>query len=306
MRLKKRITRGFVSQLSCLMQKLAGYLSLPMGIKLGSYLAGKAFYLLGKERQKTLHSLELALGKEKTSQELQQIAFSSYQNLGKSYFETLNFSKLSKDELWQLVKLEGKEHLEVALAQGKGVLCISAHLGNWELIPAYISRCLGKKSNVVARRINNEGINTSLLELRSQWGVNTILRDSGFATQRQILRVLARNEILGLLMDQDANVDGVFVDFFGRPAYTPKGPLILALATGAAILPIFTTRQADNTHKITFLPIYQINLTGDKKADILYNTAQLNQIIEAQIRQTPDQWVWMHQRWKRKPPSPAL
>jgi KDO2-lipid IV(A) lauroyltransferase len=156
---------------------------------------------------------------------------------------------------------------------------------------------------VIARRVNNEGVNRSLLQLRSQLGVNTILRETGFGSQRQILGALARNEILGILMDQDTKVDGVFVDFFGRPAYTPKGPVALALATGAVLLPVFILRQPDDTHKISFLPIYQLQLSGDKEADMLRNTAQLTRIIEEQIRQTPQQWVWMHQRWRRQPPS---
>ncbi len=303
MKLKTKITRGVVYQLSRLGQKLADCLSLSAGVKLGKYLAGVAFYLLGQERQKTLRSLQLAWGEEKTPQELQQIALLSYQNLGKCFFELINLPKLGKAELQDLVKLEGQEHLETALAKGKGVLCITAHLGNWELLAAYVAKCLGQKVNVIARRVNNEGANNSLLELRSRCGVSTILREKGFASQRLILRALANNEMLGILMDQDTKVDGVFVDFFGRPAYTPKGPVTLALATGAVLLPVFIIRQPDDTHKLSFLPIYQLQLSGDKEADILENTAQLTRIIEEQIRQAPQQWAWMHQRWKRQPPS---
>ncbi len=302
MKLKKRITRGFVYQLSRLGQKLADCLSVSAGIKLGNYLAGKAFYLLGKERRKTLRSLQLAFKEEKTPQELEQIALLSYQNLGKSFFELLNLPKFTETELQRLVKLEGEEHLEAALAKDKGVLCVTAHLGNWELLATYMARCLGHKANVIARRVNNEGVNNALLDLRSKCGVHTILREAGFASQRQILRALAKNELLGILMDQDTDVDGVFVDFFGQPAHTPKGPVALALATGATLLPVFITRQPDDTHKLTVLPIYQLQLTGDKEADILKNTAELTHMIEKQIRKTPEQWVWMHQRWKRKSP----
>ncbi len=299
MKLKKRITRGFIYKLSCFGQAIAGSMSLQTGIKLGRYVAGKAFYLLGKEREKTLRSLQLALGDQKTPPELHKIALASYQNLGKSYFELINFPKLGP-KIQDLVEFKGREHLDAALARGKGVLCITAHLGNWELLAAYVAS-LGYKVNVIARRVNNEKVNETLLDLRSQLGVNTILRESGFSSQRQILRALKNNELLGMLIDQDTKVDGVFVDFFGRPAYTPIGPVSLAMSTGAALIPVFVVRQPDDTHKLTFHPIYELKLTGNKEDDILNNTIKLTNIIEEQIRQIPEQWVWMHQRWKRQP-----
>lgn len=301
MKLKKRITRGAVFKLLQFGQSLANSLSLKTGIKLGKCLASIPFYLLTKEREKTLRSLQLAWGDEKTPQELRQVAIASYQNLGKSCMELLNLPKLDKSGLQRLVKFEGQENLDAALAQGKGALCITAHLDNWELLAAYVAS-LGKyKVNVIARRVNNERANEALLKLRSQLGVNTILRESGFSSQKQIIRALNNNELLGILMDQDTKVDGVFVDFFGRPAYTPVGPVALSMATGAPIIPVFITRQPDDIHKLTFYPIYQMKSTGDKETDIITNTAALNKIIEEQIRKVPDQWVWMHQRWKRQP-----
>ncbi|MBI5788157.1 MAG: lysophospholipid acyltransferase family protein [Candidatus Schekmanbacteria bacterium] len=301
MSLKKHLIRGSVFQLVRIIQWLVKKISLPSGIKIGENLALAAFYLLGKERKKTLQSLQLAWKGQKTPQELNKIARLSYQNLGKSFFELISLPRLGAEGIRRIASAEGVENLEAALARGKGVLCVTAHLDNWELLGAYIALCSKHKLYVIARRVNNEGINRALLDVRSQVGVNTILREKGFAAQRLILSTLARNDILGILMDQDTKVDGVFVDFFGQPAYTPKGPVVLAMVTGAAIVPTFIVRQSDNTHKICYQPIFELQLSGNKEADILHNTALLTNLIEEQIRKAPEQWIWMHQRWKRRP-----
>jgi len=154
---------------------------------------------------------------------------------------------------------------------------------------------------VVAREINNAGINRLMIELRQKMGVNTILRSRRGRVQKSIIQTLRRNHILGLLIDQDAKVEGVFVEFFGRPAYTPTGAVALSLVTGAAIVPGFIIRQADGRHKLTILPKFELELCGDRESDIRHNTARLTKIIEQQIRLAPSQWVWMHRRWRRKP-----
>jgi len=259
-----------------------------------------AFWVVAPERKKALEHLGLALGGEKAEAELRQIAEKCFAHLGRSFFELARICYVEPERLLDCIQVEGLEHLTSALAEGRGVICPSAHLGNWELMAFCVAR-LGFPISVVAREINNAGINRLMICLRERMGVKTIVRSSRGRVQKSIIQTLKRNHILGMLIDQDARVEGVFVDFFGQPAYTPIGAVALSMATGAAIIPGFISRQADGGHKLVVLPRFELELCGDRQRDIQHNTAKLTKIIEQQIRKYPEQWVWMHRRWRRKP-----
>jgi KDO2-lipid IV(A) lauroyltransferase len=261
-------------------------------------LAG--FWLIAKERRKALQSLNTAFGKEQEPAELKRIAIGAYRHLGRSFFELLDFYYYHRLNPEDFISIEGREYLDQGLRRGKGVIFVSAHLGNWELLPLYTAS-LGYPASIIARRISNDGINDFMLKFRQQTGVRVILLKRRGKVGKDVFRALADNRILGVLMDQDSRVDGVFVNFFGRLAYTPGGPVALALATGAAIVPGFIIRDSKGCHQMKLLPPYELKITGNKQKDILVNTQTLTGIIEEYVRKFPAQWVWMHQRWRRQP-----
>lgn len=298
-KVKKKISRWLVYMLTMSGVKLAGLLPPSWTLALGK-LGWLAFWLIPSERKKTLDSLRIAFGDELSPQELQKIAIEAYQHLGRSLFEFMEFYYYHRLNPADFITIEGLEHLDEALERGKGVIFVSAHLGNWELMALHLAS-FGYPVNIVARRINNVRIDKLILELRQQTGVHIIMREEQGRVSRSIFKVLLKNQLLGILMDQDSRVDGVFVDFFGRKAYTPSGPVALALATGAAIMPVFITRKSDGKHIQKMLPPYKLKITGNKERDVLVNTQGLTNIIEEYVRRFPSQWVWMHRRWRRQP-----
>jgi len=158
----------------------------------------------------------------------------------------------------------------------------------------------GYPVSVVGRSLNNRRLDRLLVAHRERFGLRNIAR--GKAT-RQILRALHRGEMVGFLIDQDTEVEGTFVDFFGRSAYTPTGPITLALKLGAPIVPVAIHRERDDTYHLVVRPRMELAQTGDETEDKRINTANCSKILEDFIREHPAQWVWMHRRWKTTPMS---
>jgi len=294
----KILRRWIVYQLTLFGLFLAGKLEISTGLRLGARLGRIIFYLLPRERKKSLTGLQLAFP-EKTENERYQIARKSFENLGKCFFEFIYYSQRPRQSLDDIVEVEGLEHFDEALAQGKGVISITAHVGNWELMGMYLIR-KGYPITVLAREVNNEGINRLMMEIHQKNGMTTILRKKDWGTLKRIIQVLYDNHMLGMLIDQDARVPAVFVDFFGKPARTPSGPVSMALSTGAKIVTGFIVRKADDRHRIIIKPV-PVKKVGTRNENVLHNTWVLTDMVEQLIRQYPDQWVWMHRRWRRQP-----
>lgn len=268
--------------------------------KIGLFLASKAgalvYYILPKYRKIALENLELAFGAEKTKDELTGIARRVFENLGKNGFELIRFPRINKTNIGRLVKLENPDRLKKAFEKGRGVLIITAHIGNWELMAATL-RLNDFPGVTVGRRIYFDKYDKYLNYLRKTHDVNVIYRDE---SPRKILKVLKENRIVGIVADQDVDsVDGVFVDFFGTAAYTPSGPAILAMASGAPLVPVFIVRN-NGTHTLFIEEPIEIADTGDREKDVVVNTQKWSNVVESFIRRYPDQWVWMHRRWKTK------
>ena len=271
-------------------------LPLRLALKIGSSLGFLAYLFLPKQRQITLENLRLAFGKEKREKELRQISRLVFKNLGKNLVELLSFPKINKENIDKLISASGLEKVDALLKKGKGAVVISGHLGNWEFLPAYFG-LKGYPSNVIARQMRFYKYNAWVTNLREKKNVRVVLRQNSF---KELLRILTSNQLLGVLPDQDADsVDGVFVDFFGQRAYTPAGPVALALASGAALIPCYIFRKNDHHHIAIDDPI-ELTKTGNKQEDIMVNTEKWQKKIESYIRLYPEQWVWMHRRWKTK------
>jgi len=267
------------------------------GIRLGGWLGGVAYLLLARERRLALEHLKIAFPGDEASAERKRIARACFQNLGRNGVEVVNLSRIRKD-LDRRVTIVGREHLDAALSRGKGVVWITGHLGNWELMACAMASA-GYPVNVVARQVYDGRLNRLLLRYREEASVRVILRDSPSAG-RQILQTLKRGELLGMLIDQDTKVKGVMADFFGRKANTPSGAAALAVRRSVPVVAGFIHRISEVKHQIEILPAIEVRSTGDPQQDLVVNTKRFNAIIEEQIRRHPEQWVWFHRRWRRR------
>ena len=255
-----------------------------------------AFFLVPAHRKNAIENLKVAFKGEKTEAEIRAIARGAFRNLGESLFEILSASKLTPRNIDRHVRIRGLGIVDKALSQKRGFIVLSAHFGNWELLAGWF----GLKRypvNVLARKLRYRKFDQWVNSLRRKMGVNVVMRDESAKT---ILKLLREGQSIAILADQDiSSIDGVFVDFFGQPAYTPAAPVILALATAVPIIPMFIVREGSG-HTIYVEEPLELEITGNKETDIRVNTEKWSKVIESYIRKYPSQWVWFHNRWKTK------
>jgi KDO2-lipid IV(A) lauroyltransferase len=278
--------------------KLTARIPRKIALTVGAMLANLIFGLAKSDKRRTYDNLRLCLG-IKNKQYIADIAEGCFRHWGKSVIEVMQFPKLTRKEVNQLVVFEGRENLDSALKAGRGVVLLTAHFGNWELLGASLT-LNGYPLNVIAREVRSEKLQKLMEAHRGAAGMKVIYRG---ASVKNGLRCLKRNEILGILPDVDTQTDGVFVDFLGRLAYTPIGPVAIALKTQALIVPAFIIRQPDDSHRIVIEKPLKLQITGQKDVDIQVNTQLITKVIEHYVRKYPTQWVWMHQRFKTQPPK---
>ncbi len=295
--MKYRFRRRIFYTLFMMVDKLFLLLPYHLAIKFGRFSGKFIFIVLEKYRRLTKEHLRVAFGKEKSEKEISKIARSVFINIGVSAAEILSLPKM-KNRLDSIVEINGIERMDKALSAGNGVIAISAHFGNWEMIPIAFAR-KGYSSNVIARPIYYEKFNEWVSFMRNNMGVNIIYRTD---SPKKILKLLRSNEIVGITPDQDIDsVEGIFVNFFGRKAYTPSAPVKIAMAANCPIVPVFIVRKGLK-HTVYVEEPISIERGDDKDAIVREYTQRWSDIIEARIREHPDHWVWMHKRWKTKLP----
>ncbi len=269
---------------------------LRVGSAIAGFLGRVGFWVLPKYRSLTIENLRAAFP-EKSVSEIRAIAIGVFENIAKVGVELINFPKITAGNLDRFVTTENIGIFDEARTKGRGIIVLTAHFGNWELLAMTI-RLKGYPGAAVGRRIYFHKFDAYLNKLRKTAFVNVIDRTE---SPRRFLKVLRANEILGMLADQDVDsVEGVFVNFFGRGAYTPIGPAVLASVSGASLVPVFIVRKGFRHRFIVEQPITLAD-TGNKEADIAVNTQAWSDVVEKYIRRYPEQWVWMHRRWKTQP-----
>ncbi|HUJ78786.1 MAG TPA: lysophospholipid acyltransferase family protein [Nitrospiria bacterium] len=266
----------------------------------------------GRHRRLVQEQLRMAFP-DWPSEHIRRTAWACYGHFGRSAAEFARLGRDDRETILNQVMVEGREHLDRALAAGRGVLFLTAHLGNWELM-AVVCNLLGYRLYPVARPLDNPWLNRLIDRIRSRHG-STVISKKEESAPRDLIHALRDGACVGILLDQNmATYDGVFVNFFGRPACTAKGLALIARRTGAPVVPAFIAREADSRHRITILPSVEFSHGRDVKADVIANTARCTAIIERMVRRHPDQWLWMHRRWKTQPqagtstesPAPVL
>ncbi|HOX93659.1 MAG TPA: lysophospholipid acyltransferase family protein [Syntrophales bacterium] len=255
------------------------------------------YHLLTKQRLITLHNLKCAFP-EKEMPELIGIAKGVYSHLAIVMAEFFEIPWITKDNYRQWVEFEGLENIEKALVQGKGVLSIVAHLGNWEMMTMAFPMA-AYPIQIVYRPLDNPVLDNLFGYVRSLNG-NSLIPKTG--ALRSMLMLLRQNKIVGIMGDQNMSArEGVFVEFFGRPACTTVGLAFMALKTGVPVVPAFMIRMKNGKYRFIIEPAVDISNTGDLQADVKENTQRFTRIIEHYVRLYPEQWFWLHQRWKTKP-----
>jgi KDO2-lipid IV(A) lauroyltransferase len=245
-------------------------------------------------RRVGLRNLEMALP-ELSADDRVRVIDGVFRSIARVLVSFARFPRLTKENIREWIRYEGYEHFESALKQGKGVLFATAHLGNWEL-SAFAHALMSGPMHVVVRPLDNARVD-AMVEARRAGSGNHIIGKKEFA--RSILRALRDNEAVGILVDQNAGLeDGVFVDFFGMPASTGAAFAKIAARSGAAVIPGFALwSEAEQKHILRFYP--PVPVTGNITCD----TQTLHAQLEGVIRQYPDQWLWIHRRWKTRPPG---
>ena len=254
------------------------------------------YHLVAKNRLIVLCNLQRSFP-EKDLKEVMRIAKGVYRHFAIVATEFFDLPQITKENIHQWVDVEGIENYQAAVAKGKGVLSIVAHFGNWELMTIAIPMFL-KPMYIVYRPLDNPIVDNMVEYVRTMNG-NELIPKGG--SGKRIMELLKENHIIGILSDQNvATREGVFVDYFGRPACTGVGLAVMAMRSGAPVIPAFMARQKSGKYKLILKPAVEITHTDNYDADLVVNTQRFTKTVEAIVREYPDQWFWFHQRWKTK------
>jgi KDO2-lipid IV(A) lauroyltransferase len=287
-----------------LIVKTIGLLPRPLARAAG-ILLGQAVYLLHRRlRRVGLRNLTLAFPEMGPAQQ-RKILRGVFTSLGRLLAEFCLFPRYNRENAGRIAVYQGFENYEAARLRGKGVFLLTAHLGAWE-IGSFVHSLHGHPMRIVIRELDNPYLNALVERYRTLHGNRTFGKQE-FA--RGLLGAIKAGETVGLLMDTNMTPpQGVFVPFFGIPACTASGMARVALRTEAAVVPAFTIWDPElGKYRIQFEPALTLLRTGDDEADVVANTALFTRAIEEVIRRYPDQWLWVHRRWKTRPPGePSL
>lgn len=257
-----------------------------------------AYFIIADARKRTQNNLKIAFGKEKDQREIKKLALNVFENVGKNVADAVRLKNMRWEKIERITKIEGLEYFDNAYKMGKGVIPLTGHIGNFELLGAYFS-LKGYKVSVIGRELYDPRLDALLVKSRESVGLENI---PSSASVKQVIKALRSGRALGVLADQDSSkVRGVFVDFFGRPARTPVGPVLLAYKTQSPIVPMAIVREKDDAYKIIVKEPIELAFSKDKEKNIIETTQRCTQVLESIIREYPSQWLWMHDRWKSKP-----
>jgi Kdo2-lipid IVA lauroyltransferase/acyltransferase len=274
---------------------------LPLALWLGRRVGDVVYTAMPRRRRIALSNLGRAYP-ELPEAERRRLARRAAQHLGMTLVELPRLLTAPLDETLARIRLDGIEHLHAAMQAHGRALVLTAHLGNWEILCA-AHRLTEYGLSVVVRPLDARWLDAVAVKLRRRTGVDVIDKRGAL---RPVLEALRRGRMVGILMDQNAaRREGVFVEFFGHPASTSRSLALLAVRTGAPVIPIFARRAAGTGHTVVIRPALPAPTSNDPEAAVVELTARCTAEIERAIRQAPEQWLWSHDRWRTRPSSDA-
>lgn len=291
---RKRLSQIVLVALVLSVRAAAHLMPYPIAVRIGGAIGILTYYLLPRDRRRAVTNLE-SVFPAKGTKWAYATARRTFMHLGKALIEVL---LITPRRAASIVTFEGLENLRRALSLGKGVIYVTGHIGNWELMAGAVSQVVPVTG--IGAPIEPETLNSMIVNLRAKMGATMIVRGRPGAT-RELIRVFRENRVLGILMDQDTDVDGTFVDFMGRQAWTPSAAAQMAIRFGAPVVFGYAQRNPDGRHTIRIEGPLALIRTGNEQEDVRANTAMFTKMIERVILENPEQWVWMHRRWRRQP-----
>ena len=275
--------------------KVFGWLPESAAYALGSGAGRLASRLDRRHRSIAVENLTRAFPEAYSPAEVERLARAVFENLGRTAVDIARSDRILLERNAHAVQIDNLARLLEARRRGKGVLVITAHLGPWELLPL-IAALRYEPIHVVARPLDNPRLDDLLTALRERGGNRVIGKRDAI---QAILQVLRRGETVGILIDQHiSEKEGAVVPFFGRPASTAFAPALIAMRSGAAVFPVAIVREGRGRFRVLMADEVPVRKSGDLKADLVENTARFTAAIEVFIRMHPDQWFWVHRRWK--------
>lgn len=283
------------------MVAVVGRLPWPIGLWLGRRVGDLAFLVLGRRRRTALENLAVAFP-ELAAVARGRLCRRAWQHLGMMVVELCATLARPLEQILGRITFDGLPHLRGVMETHGRALVATAHLGNWELLAA-AHRLTGYPLAIVVRPLDAPWLNALADRLRRKTGVALIEKRGAL---RSVLASLRQGGLVGILLDQNAaRGEGVFVPFFGRPASTSKSLAVLAVRTGTPVVPIFIRREADGRHRVTVCPPLPPPASNETEAAVVELTARCTRAIEAAVREAPEQWLWVHRRWRTRPPDEA-
>jgi KDO2-lipid IV(A) lauroyltransferase len=278
--------------------RIFGWMPRQLAFRAARVASWIGFRLAKRQRNTGLRNLSMTMPQLSTAEQ-ESILRACFDNLGRLLVEFSHFPELTPANISKYVIYEGFENYSEGVRRGKGVLFLTGHFGAWEL-SSFAHSIYGHPMKFVVREIDNPRVERLISGYRTLGGNAPVRRQNA---SRDILKALRNNETVGILMDQNTvREEGVFADFFGIRAATTPAVATFALRTGAAVIPGFLIwDEAIKKHRLHFDPPLELIQTGDRTDDILQNTRMFNKVLEKYVRRDPDQWLWIHRRWKTRP-----
>jgi KDO2-lipid IV(A) lauroyltransferase len=273
------------------------------GVYLLACFLGKTLYRVSPKRRKIARiNLDIAFGDTKTDAEKKCIAKQSMIYMLMIALQCLWVTRNTEQRIYQLFPSapKGIEHLAQALKRGKGAFYLMAHYGNWEALGIYWGHENISKVYSIARKLDNPYFEKLIIKLRTTSGGGVFHKEG---SPLKVVRALKKNSSVAVMMDQNGGIGGLFVDFFGRKAATPRSLALLSYSTGAPVLPLIPYPAEKGTYQAVLFPELQLEKTDDKEADIFRWTEEYQKVLERIIRERPEPWMWFHRRWKTRPPE---
>jgi len=302
MSFRKKLKHNLVFVLTKFMFRFFNSVNRRLAVFLGGSLGSLYWFMSPRDRYRIHRHLTLVYKDRLTDSEKYLIGREFFINSGKNLVDVIRLRKYFDREIKGLVTTEGLEHFDRAYKRGHGIIGITGHVGNFELLAAYIAS-LGYKIAVVGRQMFDARLDEFLVENRRAMKLENI---GTTESPRRMVRWLKEGGVTGFLIDIDSSrVRGMFMPVFGRLAQTPVGQSIIGLKTKAAFVPIFCLRNADNTYRIVVKPEITIESSGDFDRDVYEITSKCNRILESVIDEYKAQWIWIHNRWCARPGKTA-
>lgn len=299
----KRVKNRLIYFGALLLYSLAGIIPRKVGLPLFSFIGHIAFAFPHIEKKRTLTHLRMIYNSKWDEKTIKKIARNVFCNIGKNIFDAIKLAKMKRSDFEKIVTYDDMGEIKKALSLGRGLVAITGHIGCYEMLPGFFAR-MGIPNISLGKKSYDQKIENLIRKFRSGHAYKNDIeymdRDQNL---RRIYKRLSEGAAFGVLIDQDTKVDGVYAPFMGKLAHTPSGPVQIAIKKKIPVVVITTARMANDNHHVYVSPVYYTDSYNSSKEAVVQLTTILNEQLCETIKKHPDQWVWMHRRWKHRPPE---